>query len=205
VNFVDTCRAIEQLTARCPQTYVVLIEDAANGPAVISALHERVRGLMPVKPKVSRAQSIQPQIEAGQVYLPNPRWPDGSLRPGREWVDDFVATCAVFPKGAHDDDVDALSQLLVRCRQVRSWQERMRMLEAWGFIKTQRIGNEPYRYVLMIDPVVAVEALDKKGLVDESWRATYDARRIATKEAAQSVADKAVGEKVLVMPRAAKK
>jgi len=50
------------------------------------------------------------------VFLPNARWPDGSVRAEHAWVDDFVETCAMFPKGAHDDDVDALSQLLLRCQ-----------------------------------------------------------------------------------------
>src|SRR5262249_15546560 len=33
---------------------------------------------------------------------------------GRDWVEDFVETCAAFPRGAHDDDVNALTQVLVR-------------------------------------------------------------------------------------------
>jgi hypothetical protein len=32
-------------------------------------------------------------------------------------VEDFIDTCAMFPKGDHDDDVDALSQLLLRFRK----------------------------------------------------------------------------------------
>jgi hypothetical protein len=32
-------------------------------------------------------------------------------------VDDFIAACAQFPNGAHDGDVDASSQLLVRCQR----------------------------------------------------------------------------------------
>src|SRR5262245_14528605 len=121
MDFVETCRAIGQLTERYPDTSTVLIEDAANGPAVISALQEQVRGVLPVKPeggKVARAQAVQPQIEAGQVLLPRPRDADGREVAGRGWVEDFVTTCALFPNGAHDDDVDALTQLLVRCQQI---------------------------------------------------------------------------------------
>ena len=50
-------------------------------------------------------------IRAGPP-LTHPRYPDGTRVPHRDWVDDFMATCAAFPKAAHDDDVDALSQLL---------------------------------------------------------------------------------------------
>ena len=91
-------------------------------------------------------------------------------------------------------------------RALRTWRERMRLLESLGFIKAQKIGNEPYRYVLMIDPVVAVEALAKKGRVDAAWRATYDARRIATKEAAPvEAAGTKGGEKVVRMTASAGK
>src|SRR5439155_21568369 len=37
-SFVDTCHAIQRMVARWPQTGMVLVEDAANGPAVISML-----------------------------------------------------------------------------------------------------------------------------------------------------------------------
>jgi predicted phage terminase large subunit-like protein len=119
-SFSETCRALEAMNARYPDTQAVLVEDAANGPAVVDALQQRIRGVLLVKPeggKLARAAAVQPQVEAGQVFLPQPRWPDGGLRPDRAWVEDFIETCAVFPKGEHDDDVDALTQLLVYCRK----------------------------------------------------------------------------------------
>jgi len=53
------------------------------------------------------------RVEAGNVYLPNPR-PHGTRIPDRDWVEDFLHQLTVFPHGAHDDDVDAFTQLLVR-------------------------------------------------------------------------------------------
>jgi len=114
--FTDTCRAIVSMGAKYPQTRAVLVEDAANGPAVLDVLRHQVRGILAVTPaggKQSRAAAVQPQIEAGQVLLPRPRYSDGQIRRGYEWVEDFVDTCSAFPKGEHDDDVDALTQLLV--------------------------------------------------------------------------------------------
>ena len=32
----------------------------------------------------------------------------------RAWVEDFIDQCAAFPNGAHDDDVDAFTQLPMR-------------------------------------------------------------------------------------------
>jgi predicted phage terminase large subunit-like protein len=115
-GFSDTCRQLIELSRRYQLAHTVLIEDAANGPAIIDALHHKVSGIIAVRPeggKLSRAQAAQPRVEAGNVYLPNPR-PQGRLIPEREWVDDFLDQLTAFPYGAHDDDVDAFTQLLVR-------------------------------------------------------------------------------------------
>ena len=116
-SFQQTCAAITQFVAKHPQTQAVFIEDKANGPAVIDALRQRVSGLIAVNPaggKYARASACEPRVEAGNVYLPRPTAPNGTHVPGRAWVDDFIEQLAAFPKGEHDDDVDAFTQLLVR-------------------------------------------------------------------------------------------
>ena len=129
--FSATCQQVRAFASRYPRTYPILIEDTANGPAIIDALKHIVSGIVAVRPeggKFARAQAVQPQVEAGNIYLPNPR-PHGVLDPTRVWVEDFVYQLSVFPRGAHDDDVDAFTQLLVR------WQRggRIRVHEAvWG-------------------------------------------------------------------------
>ena len=117
--FSDTCRQVLALRQRYPQTDTILIEDAANGPAIINVLSRRLPGIVAVKPdggKLARAQAAQPCVEAGNLWLPNPR-PHGRLVPERAWVDDFLHQCSVFPTGAHDDDVDAFTQLVARWSQ----------------------------------------------------------------------------------------
>ena len=89
------------------KTIAVLVEDKANGPAVIDALKSDVPGLLAITPqggKVARANAIQPQHEAGNFYLPSP-----SL-PGYEWVNAFVDLMVNFPGVPHDDDADAFTQ-----------------------------------------------------------------------------------------------
>jgi predicted phage terminase large subunit-like protein len=115
-GFGDTCRHLEALVQRYRDTGPILIEDAANGPAIIDALRHKISGIIAVSPeggKVARAYAAQPRVEAGNVYLPNPR-PGGRLLPERAWVDDFLYQLTVFPRGSHDDDVDAFTQLIVR-------------------------------------------------------------------------------------------
>jgi Terminase RNaseH-like domain len=80
---------------------------------VIASLKHEIAGLIAVNPdggKISRAAAVSPQIEAGNVYLPHP-----SIAP---WVDALIEECAGFPHGAHDDQVDALTQALNRLQGV---------------------------------------------------------------------------------------
>ena len=68
-------------------------------------------GLIAVNPeggKEARAHAVSPQIEAGKVYLPHE-----DIAP---WVDGFIEECAVFPNGPHDDQVDAMTQALLRLK-----------------------------------------------------------------------------------------
>jgi predicted phage terminase large subunit-like protein len=131
-GFSESSRQVLLLMAKHPRASTILIEDSANGPAIIDALGHVVSGIVAVQPeggKLARAQAVQPQVEAGNIYLPNP-CPGGRLVPGREWVEDFVHQLTVFPRGAHDDDVDAFTQLLVRWRRRVSY---VRVREAlWG-------------------------------------------------------------------------
>lgn len=86
-----------------------LIEDTANGPAIMNVLHDKVSGLVPVRPRASkeaRARAVTPEVESGNVYLPHP------TDPGNEWVSDLVSELRNFPFDAHDDQVDALTQAL---------------------------------------------------------------------------------------------
>ena len=109
MDFPATIQAVRTLSAKWPQAKVKLVEDKANGPAVIATLKKEISGLIPVEPqgsKESRAWAVSAEVEAGNVYLPDP-----SIAP---WVHDFVEECAAFPNGANDDQVDAMSQALMR-------------------------------------------------------------------------------------------
>jgi len=112
-----TVKAVRDTSRKWPGTLVKLIEDKANGPAVMQMLGSEIRGLLPVTPeggKVARAAAVSPLIEAGNVYLPHPMF--------MPWINDFIEECASFPNGAHDDQVDAMTQALLRWRIALSQQ-----------------------------------------------------------------------------------
>ena len=100
-----TAQAIRTMSAAYPDCGAKLVEDKANGPAVIQFLEKEITGLIGINPeggKHSRASAVSPQLEAGNWYLPHP-----GIAP---WVSGFIEECAAFPNGAHDDQVDAWSQ-----------------------------------------------------------------------------------------------
>ena len=130
-DFPATCHQVVAFRQRYPKVTELLVEEAANGAAIVSALRNQLPGLIAVRPeggKVARAQAVAPLVEAGNVYLPNPR-PDGRLRPERAWGEDFLDQCTAFPKAAHDDDIDALTQLLVRWQYLPSFIRARRLDE----------------------------------------------------------------------------
>lgn len=112
MSFTETLSAFTQLTNKYPRAYKKLVEDKANGPAVIDVLKHHIQGITPIEPdggKVARAYAITPMLEAGNVYIPHP-----SLK---KWVDDYVTELTNFPVVAHDDQVDATTQALRELQQ----------------------------------------------------------------------------------------
>lgn len=90
-----------------------LVEEAANGAAVIDVMRQKISGLVPVNPrdpKDVRARAVTPEVESHHVLLPYP----GDA--GNEWVGDLLDEFRNFPHGAHDDQVDSATQALSRLR-----------------------------------------------------------------------------------------
>jgi predicted phage terminase large subunit-like protein len=106
-----TKEAVRDLSRRWPKAEAKLVEDKANGPAVIQELQHDIGGLIEVNPeggKVARANAVAAQVEAGNIYLPHPL-----IAP---WVEAFIEEAATFPCGRNDDQVDAMTQALNRLR-----------------------------------------------------------------------------------------
>ncbi len=102
-NFPQAVQAVKTLAAKHPHALRKLIEDAANGPAMVSTLSSELAGIIPVptkgQSKVERLNAVSPMFEAGNVWFP--RWAEG-----------VVEELLTFPNGVNDDQVDALSMSL---------------------------------------------------------------------------------------------
>jgi len=113
LNYPDTKRALLAMVQKWPSAKAILVEDKANGPAIIADLRRTVSGMIPVSPigdKIVRAAAVSPTIEAGDVWLPSPE-----IAP---WIDAFIAEATAFPDAPNDDQVDAASQALSRLNEL---------------------------------------------------------------------------------------
>jgi predicted phage terminase large subunit-like protein len=113
LDFGPTMAAIKSCHAKFPRAHAILIEDKANGPAIISELQKEIPGVVAVNPeggKTARAQATAPLWEAGSIELPDPQIF------GANWMEDYLHNICAFPKAAHDDDMDATSQALIYMR-----------------------------------------------------------------------------------------
>ena len=126
VDFVGLKREVMRL-AREWKPQALLIEDAASGMQLLQTLrNEQPSGVpMPIarKPegdKATRFSAICPMIEAGQLLLPTEA----------PWLADFKSEILGFPNARHDDQADALAQLMIWVGR----QQRFESPPAGGYI-----------------------------------------------------------------------
>lgn len=134
LDFPATLAGTIAMVKKWPQASAKLIEDKANGPAVIATLRKKIGGIIPVDPeggKLVRGHAIAPYVESGNFYLPAPdianrraaEWREVARKPNSwlseeyvrgDWVSAFIAEHTNFPRGAYDDQVDATTQAGIR-------------------------------------------------------------------------------------------
>jgi predicted phage terminase large subunit-like protein len=80
-----------------------LIEDKANGPAIIASMRKKVPGVIPVDPqggKLSRMYAVCGEWQSGNWYVDR----------NAAWTGPFIDHITKFPGIRHDDDVDMMTQ-----------------------------------------------------------------------------------------------
>ena len=104
LSFTETLDAIRAMTRFYPDAVTKLVEDKANGPAIIDALKHEIPGIVAVSPgadsKEARAASVSPVWESGNIYVPHPKW--------KPEIEDWLEEIFAFPNAPHDDNVDSM-------------------------------------------------------------------------------------------------
>ena len=108
LTFNEMCDTIKIVSASYPNCRRKIVEKKANGQAIIDSLNNIIGGFEAYDPKmtdkVGRANSITPYLESGNVWLPNEE-----IDPT---IGEMEEEMMKFPNGAHDDEVDAMTQYL---------------------------------------------------------------------------------------------
>ena len=134
--FIETVERIKAFTKQYPNIDELIIEDKANGSAIIDTLRYEagvppVVAVSPLGGKYSRAQAVVPFVSSLSCYVPDDFTEDENLE--IEWDnknkipprDKFIEQHTKFPFMSHDDMVDAATQCLSRMIKLVTGEEPM--------------------------------------------------------------------------------
>ena len=113
MNFTEALNAIKLLMNAYPNTNGCLVEEKANGAAIIDSLRlefDNIIAINPTESKESRLAAVSPQWESGAIYYPRKS----------SFTKINIEELVGFPNMKHDDTVDATTQLLNYIRTKRS-------------------------------------------------------------------------------------
>ncbi len=105
MTFTESVAAVRTLSGKWKKARAKVVENKANGPAIVDLLKKEIPGMVEFNPKGSkeeRAISVTPYFEAGNIHFPDPKT--------HPWVDDLIRDLLMFPKGTYKDTTDALVQ-----------------------------------------------------------------------------------------------
>jgi predicted phage terminase large subunit-like protein len=114
LSFTETIAAFRRISHLFPQARRKLVEAKANGPAVMDSLKHEISGVIGVEVKDSkeaRAEATTTFHQAGNIWIPSPEVIKGSRTLSFD-VDAMVEEWLGFPFGAHDDQVDQMTQFI---------------------------------------------------------------------------------------------
>lgn len=137
MDFVETMQEIIRTSHMYPKAYRKLIEDKANGSAIITTLRGKIEGIIPITPKESkeaRASAITPMFEAGEVFIPQ----------NAPWIGEYVEEMKAFPSGKNDDQVDGTSQALNYFRATWTTPQPEKPSTLWMFDEQQQTTCDTY-------------------------------------------------------------
>jgi len=126
MGFLDTITAAKSIISRWPEVkgrLTILIEDKANGPAIIEQLGLELPNVVPFTPrdsKPARFRACAPTFKAGNIFVPAIGYMIRGEVDSTRWVQDLIDEWAEFPYHGFNDRVDATSQAVMHFLE-NSW------------------------------------------------------------------------------------
>ena len=142
-EFPKTLEEIRAVSASFPKASKKLVEDKANGPAIIQSLNTEIGGFIEIDPAnlggdlLARARAASPYVQAGNIYLPHPR-----IAP---WVIEWLTEMVKFPRAPFDDRVaSAVQAILILRESVRAATWRAHAAQSKGKTQSAEITRRKY-------------------------------------------------------------
>ena len=112
LDFRSSKDAIRIMYQKWPTVAFVLVENKANGPALISDLRDEIPVLVPfstkMDSKIVRVLNIQAFVQNKHLWLPI----------DAPWREAYIKELTGFPRRSRDDRVDETSQLLIHTKSM---------------------------------------------------------------------------------------
>jgi predicted phage terminase large subunit-like protein len=130
MDIIATMKAIIVMAKKWPRALCKLIEDKANGPAVITMMKMKLPGMIPVpatKSKEERVNAVLPVWESKNVFIPEEIEIKPDVYVKCQWAQSVIDQCANFKPGKKvqkDDLVDMCSQALNRLMYAFDFKKR---------------------------------------------------------------------------------
>lgn len=148
MGFIETVERIKRFIKEYPTIDQLVIENKANGAAIIDTLRliPDMPGIVPVTPiggKYARAEAISPTVAAGMVHLCTDWTPEECNECEVDSEGDtklpphtlFVKQLAHFPYAKHDDMVDSASQGIARLVKMLTGEEPLPQRKFTKFVR----------------------------------------------------------------------
>lgn len=149
MDFGETLEALRTLKKRWNPGQI-LIEDAANGAALVNTLSKEMVGVIPVPAdgsKVARILASLPAICAGNVMYPAAPMFTASPRGNIASVDNLVGEAMAFPKGRNDDAIDMQAYAVNKLLGNLELTGLAALAQATRGVAVPLPGTEPDRFV----------------------------------------------------------
>ena len=180
MGFTATCDKIRQIVREYPGIDELIIEDKANGPAIIETLQytDGMPPIVAVNPqggKYSRAQAVSPFVTARRCHV-RTDWtqtemldiePSGKIV--RTPQEEFIEQLAHFPYAKNDDMVDACTQGIARIIKLLTGEEPM---PAKKFMKFNKWYPDMWEDYEQMSPLEQERFIQQYGAPLE-WRDYY--------------------------------
>lgn len=180
MGFTATCDKIRQIVKEYPSIDELIIEDKANGPAIIETLQytDGMPPIVAVNPqggKYSRAQAVSPFVTARRCHV-RTDWtqtemldiePSGKIV--RTPQEEFIEQLAHFPYAKNDDMVDSCTQGIARIIKLLTGEEPM---PAKKFMKFNKWYPDMWEDYEQMSPLEQERFIQQYGAPLE-WRDYY--------------------------------